>query len=177
MELGIKIKELRLKMGLTQEELASRCELTKGYISQLENDLTSPSIATLNDILTSLGTSLKEFFTDDDDEQVVFGENDYFVKDSGASKIVWLVPTAQKNLMEPILLELMPGAETEHDIPHDGEEFGYVLKGKISIVIDKRRTEAKEGESFYFRSDRTHYIKNTGEGTAAVVWLSCPPNF
>ena len=79
MEIGIKIKELRLKNGLTQEELASRCELTKGYISQLENDLTSPSIATLTDILTSLGTSLKDFFTDDD-EQVVFGEEDYFVK-------------------------------------------------------------------------------------------------
>ena len=51
MEIGLKIKELRLKKQLTQEELADRCELTKGYISQLENDLTSPSIATLKDIL------------------------------------------------------------------------------------------------------------------------------
>ena len=58
MEIGIKIKEMRLKKQLTQEELADRCELTKGYISQIENDLTSPSIATLKDILQVLGSSL-----------------------------------------------------------------------------------------------------------------------
>ena len=62
MELGNKIKALRHLCGLTQEELANRCELTKGYISQLENDLTSPSIATLKDILLALGTTLNEFF-------------------------------------------------------------------------------------------------------------------
>ena len=61
MIIGDKIKELRLQCDLTQEELANRCELTKGYISQLENDLTSPSIATLIDILSALGTTLKVF--------------------------------------------------------------------------------------------------------------------
>lgn len=177
MDIGIKIKELRLKKGLTQEELASRCELTKGYISQLENDLTSPSIATLTDILMSLGTNLNEFFTDDDDERFVFGENDYFEKANGEGKIVWLVPTAQKNMMEPIRLELDPHRETEHDIPHDGEEFGYVLKGAVKIFVGRREEEAKQGESFYFKSDRTHYIKNTGDEKAIIIWLSCPPNF
>ncbi len=177
MELGIKIKELRLKKGLTQEELASRCELTKGYISQLENDLTSPSIATLNDILTSLGTSLNEFFSDDEYEQIVFKEDDYFEKESEIGTLLWLVPTSQKNMMEPIKLRLNPGAETEHDIPHDGEEFGFVLKGKIELYIGKRKAEAKEGESFYFKADRTHYLKNVANEIAEIIWLSCPPNF
>ena len=62
MLLGEKIKMLRIQHGLTQEELADRCELTKGYISQLENDLTSPSITTLIDILSALGSNLKDFF-------------------------------------------------------------------------------------------------------------------
>ena len=72
MEIGIKIKSLRLQCGLTQEELADRCDLTKGYISQLENDIASPSIATLIDILSALGSDLKSFFNDDSDEQIVF---------------------------------------------------------------------------------------------------------
>lgn len=177
MELGIKIKELRLKKALTQEELASRCELTKGYISQLENDLTSPSIATLNDILTALGTNLNEFFSDDDDERIVFTANEHFEKETDYGKIVWLVPTAQKNKMEPIRCELAVGAETEHDIPHEGEEFGYVLQGSIKLFIGKKEIKAKKGESFYFRADRTHYIKNVGKDTAIIIWLSCPPNF
>ena len=64
MSIGSKIKQLRTFYGLTQEELADRCELTKGYISQLENDLTSPSISTLTDILSALGTNLKSFFNE-----------------------------------------------------------------------------------------------------------------
>ena len=61
MRIGSKIKELRVLKGLTQEELADRAELSKGFISQLERDLTSPSIATLVDILQCLGTDLKTF--------------------------------------------------------------------------------------------------------------------
>lgn len=77
MEIGSKLKQMRQQCGLTQEELANRCDLTKGYISQLENDLTSPSIATLTDLMVALGSSLKNFFSDDDDEQIVFTEEDF----------------------------------------------------------------------------------------------------
>ena len=72
LKIGDKIKRMRIEKGLTQEELANRCELSKGFISQLENDLTSPSIATLIDILEILGTNLKEFFSDDRDEKITY---------------------------------------------------------------------------------------------------------
>ena len=64
MEIGKKIRELRVRKGLTQEELADRAELSKGFISQLERDLTSPSIATLLDILQCLGTTVNDFFNE-----------------------------------------------------------------------------------------------------------------
>ena len=80
MEIGKKIKDLRIAKGLTQEELADRSELSKGFISQLERDLTSPSIATLTDILQVLGSSLNEFFYEAPEEQIVFRAEDYFVK-------------------------------------------------------------------------------------------------
>ena len=63
MEIGHKLKQLRVRQNLTLEELASRCELTKGFLSQVERNLTSPSIVTLNDILEALGSSLADFFT------------------------------------------------------------------------------------------------------------------
>ena len=65
MNIGNKIKELRISKNLTQEELADRAELSKSFISQLERDLTSPSIATLIDILQCLGTDLKDFFAEE----------------------------------------------------------------------------------------------------------------
>ena len=72
MNIGNEIKRLRIKNGLTQEELADRCELSKGFISQIERDLASPSISTLSDILQCLGTDLKNFFNSAVDEEVVF---------------------------------------------------------------------------------------------------------
>ncbi len=178
MELGEKIKQLRLQCDLTQEELASRCELSKGYISQLENDLTSPSIATLKDILTALGSSLKEFFSEVDvDDKVVFTEQDFNEKVTENSVLNWLVPNAQKNMMEPIHLVLSPGAKTEEDVPHEGEEFGFVLEGEINLFLGKKKYLVKKGESFYFEADKTHYLENKTDKKAVLIWVSTPPTF
>ena len=177
MELGNKIKELRLQNGLTQEELAERCELTKGYISQLENDLTSTSLTTFTDVLSALGTTLKEFFSDEEDEKIVFKEEDFIDKDTGAMKLSWLVPNAQKNMLEPTMVELMPKKSTEADVPHEGEEFGYVLSGAVIIHIGNKKYKCLKGESFYFTASKTHYIENPTNSIAKFIWISTPPTF
>ena len=178
MVLGEKIKNLRLSCNLTQEELADRCELTKGYISQLENDLTSPSIATLIDILSALGTDLKEFFSDSDtEEKVSFNKNEFVEKVTESYTLNWVVPNAQKNAMEPILLTLNPFGTYETDMPHEGEEFGYVLSGAVKITVGKRSVKVKKGETFYYKADKTHSISNVSDKKATVLWISCPPNF
>lgn len=177
MDIGAKLKELRILKGLTQEELADRAELSKGFISQLERDLTSPSIATLMDILQCLGTSIGEFFNETPEEQIVFGKADYFEKHDADLKneIKWIIPNAQKNMMEPILLTLEPGGETYPDNPHEGEEFGYVISGNISIHIGSKTYKAKKGESFYFVSDKKHYLSS--KAGAVLIWVSSPPSF
>lgn len=175
--IGAKLRDLRLKNGLTQEELADRAELSKGFISQLENDLTSPSIATLTDILTLLGSNLAEFFSDEARGRLVFTPDDYFEKNYEDETVTWIVPTAQKNAMEPVIVELDPGAQTDPDIPHEGEEFGYVLVGEIEICVGDRKSTAKAGDSFYYSSDRQHYIKNISKTKCKVLWVSCPPTF
>ena len=177
MNIGSKIKELRVAKGLTQEELADRAELSKGFISQLERDLTSPSIVTLVDILQCLGVSVSEFFAEDKVDQVVFSDEDYFEKEDSdlKNKIEWIVPTAQKNMMEPIRLTLQPGGETYPDNPHEGEEFGYVLKGSIVIHIGNHTYKAKAGESFYYKPEKKHYI--TSKKGAELIWVSTPPSF
>ena len=131
MEIGSKIKNLRLKKGLTQEELGDRCELSKGFISLLESDKTSPSMATLEDILNVLGTDFAHFFKEESNRRVVYGKDDYSVKKDTDLKneICWLIPNAQKNEMEPILVTIEPGGSTYPDNPHEGEEFGYVTEG------------------------------------------------
>ena len=111
MKIGSKLKRMRIQNGLTLEELASRCELTKGFLSQLERDLTSPSIATLADILEALGSSLSEFFHDSPQEQVVFHQSDFFEDERDGCTIRWIVPNTQKNDMEPVLVEIPEGGQ------------------------------------------------------------------
>lgn len=178
-DIGNKIRQLRISKALTQEELADRCELSKGFISQLENDLTSPSIATLIDILQCLGTDLKHFFNDADDQQIVFGDDDFFEKiDSDLNnKIEWIIPNAQKNMMEPIRVTLTAEGSTYPDLPHEGEEFGYVLSGAITIVLGDRVMKAKKGEAFYYKANAEHYIKANSKSGAVFLWVSTPPNF
>ena len=177
MEICASIRELRILKGLTQEELAGRAELSKSFISQVERDLTSPSIATLVDILQCLGTTIGEFFSEEREEQIVFGKQDFFEKADPDCKnrIQWIIPNAQKNEMEPILLTLEAGGSTYPDNPHEGEEFGYVLSGSLSIHLGSRVYRAKKGESFYYIPDKQHYL--TSKSGAVLLWVSAPPSF
>ena len=170
MDIGHRMKELRIQYGLTQQELADRSELSKGFISQLERGLTTPSIGTLLDIIQCLGTTPAEFFTDDEPEQIVFSPEDYFEKRYKKRNclVEWLIPNAQKNAMEPVLLTLAPGGKSE--------EFGYVLSGSIRLHYGTRSYIVHAGESFYFTAGKKHYIEAYQE-EARLIWVSNPPCF
>jgi transcriptional regulator with XRE-family HTH domain len=178
-DIGGRIKLLRLYYGLTQQELADRCELSKGFISQIERDLASPSISTLSDLLQCLGTDLKNFFNDASDDEVVFKSDDVFIKEykDEGSIINWIVPNSQKNDMEPIIIELMPGGKSYVDDPHEGEEFGYVLVGSVTLHIGNKKYKVKKHESFYFKPNSVHFISNNSSVNAKVLWVSTPPTF
>ena len=167
MDIGHRMKELRIQYGLTQQELADRSELSKGFISQLERGLTTPSIGTLLDIIQCLGTTPAEFFTED-----------YFEKNYKKRKcrIEWLIPNAQKNTMEPVLLTLAPGGKSETLAPKESEEFGYILKGSVRLHYGTRTYIVHEGESFYFTAAKKHYIEACQE-EASLIWISNPPCF
>jgi transcriptional regulator with XRE-family HTH domain len=178
-DIGARIRALRIKNGLTLEELGSRTELTKGFLSQLERNLTSPSLATLEDIVEALGISMSGFFADEVPDQIVFTKEDEFVDEQEGRTIHWIVPNAQKNKMEPLVIELEAGQCSKEIEPHEGEEFGYVLSGRVQIVreSDTRKIIVRKGETFYIRGNETHYLINNGSMAARVLWISTPPIF
>ncbi len=177
--IGKKIRALRLQNNFTQQELANRLELTKGYISQIENNLTSPSMQTLFAILDVLGTDVHGFFSHEEAPQVVFKKDDFKTKENDQLKhiINWIVPNAQRNDMAPITIDIEPGGQSQIDDPHAGEEFGYVLQGQVTLILNKRRHVIRKGETFYFRANKEHYLMNTGHIHAKVLWISTPPMF
>lgn len=177
-EIGKKIRDLRKQTGLTQQELADRAELTKGFISQLEHGLVSPSVVTLMDLIEILGTTPAEFFKETGQEQIVFPEKDWFEKvDDAGNRTEWIVPSAQRNQMEPVIVTLVPHGELDVDEPHNGEEFGYVLSGRLTLIRGENRFDVRTGESFYYEADKPHRIVNAGSRPARFIWVSTPPSF
>ena len=178
MKIGEKLRKLRMSNSLTQEELASRADLTKGYISQLENDATSPSISTLKDLLDVLGVSMSEFFAEKLPQQVVFGADSRVVaSDEQGMRVELLVPGAQNRTMDPALVTLQPGEAMAEQPFHEGEEFGFVLAGRVDLSLDDRVYKVRKDECFYFPSDHRHRVSNPGKSVAKILWVVSPPTF
>ena len=177
-QVGTRLRDLRKQNGLTQQEVADRAELTKGFISQLEQGQVTPSLVTLFDLIECLGTTPADFFKATDAEKIVFGAKDYFEKiDEGGNRTKWLVPSAQSNQMEPVLVTIQPHASLPVDDPHNGEEFGYVLAGRIALYRQETRFDVRTGESFYYEADKPHRIENPGSRPAKIIWITTPPSF
>ena len=177
-QVGERIHDLRMSYGLTQEELADRSNLTKGFISQLERDLSSPSLESLVGILRALDTDIVEFFKDQDEEDFVFGDGDVIDSDTypEVAGFRLLVPGGANCNLEPALVTLEPGQEIAEK-SHMGEEYGYVLKGKVAVTWGERQQTAGRGQSFYFVADRAHKLSNPFAKPAKVLWVSSPPSF
>ncbi len=175
MEIGEKLKRLRLSRGFTQEELAERADLTKGFISLLERDKTSPSIATLQQILDVLGVSLQQFFSEDTPSKIVFTKKERvpLYDEPEGIKSMLLIPGVEDKKIDPRLVVVKPGGETFSEDYHQGEEFGFVIEGNIELWLDETRYKLKEGECFYYKADRRHQVRNTSKGKKALLlWIT-----
>jgi transcriptional regulator with XRE-family HTH domain len=176
LRIGEKIKALRLASDLTQEELANRARLSKGFISQLENEQSSIQIDSLADILEALGVGLSEFFADTRETKEVFEPSDRVaIEGTGAEMFEILVPGSTNSMMDPVLVRLKPGQSLEKSDPHPGEQFGYVLQGTATLSIDDKDLSVPKNHCFYFTSDREHQISNNSGRPVSLLWVITPP--
>lgn len=180
MKIGEKIKNLRHAQELTQEDLANRADLTKGFISLLERDLQSPSLDTLEHILNALNTSAAEFFAHKGPAVVVFKPSQRVLiedEDEPGVKREVLIAGAQDRDADMLLVTLEPGAITFKEKSHYGDECGLVLTGQIVFTLGKETYKASRGDAFYYTADKKHWIENRSKSKAQIMWISAPPSF
>ena len=178
MDIGARLRNLRLARNLTQEELAERADLTKGFISQLERDQTSISVDSLLGILKVLDVKVADFFKETQPDQVVFAKIERIsLTETGAEKFELLIPGGADREMEAALVTLEENQQTYPIKPYQGEAFGFVLSGTIQLVFGNDNFSAQAGSSFYFSGEREHFIRNTGKRTAEFIWVTTPPTF
>lgn len=176
MNIGKKIRTLRLSLNYTQQELARQLGLTKGYISQVENNLTSPSLQTLFSILEALGSNPNQFFSQEEEQIIIYKKEVYqSTKDDILKHVMTnLIPSTVKFNIDPKLVEIEAGGQTPIEDGQPGEEFGYVLEGQITVVFNQKRYIIRKGESFFYTANKTHYMMNPSNAVAKVLWISSP---
>ncbi|MCK2156265.1 XRE family transcriptional regulator [Exiguobacterium sp. 17-1] len=170
--IGNKIKNLRLQKGLTQEELGERTDLSKGYISQIEREISSPSIETLFSLLEVLGISAKDFFDEDTlNQKVVYSQKDvtrYEDLEQGYH-VTWLIPESNEKEMEPVLLHLAPGGHFKAYEPSGSETFVYVLEGSVTLRLGRESFVAAQGETLYYKASEIHQLRNDSKAETRVL--------
>ncbi|WP_341961520.1 cupin domain-containing protein [Pseudomonas sp. RC10] len=180
--LGERIRGLRKRQGLTLAELAKRSQLSVGYISQLERDLSRPSVDTLLKIGRCLGVNIQWFFSTRSEASEA--DAGYVVRKDSRQNIHYddgiydqLLTPSPSGQIEMVHSRFPPGAYNRTSYTHEGEEVGYVLSGTFELWVGERHFELGEGDSFRFSSNEPHRYGNPGETDAVVLWVITPPTY
>jgi len=175
-QLGKKIRDLRLRRGMTVQQLAEASDLSKGFISQVENDRTSPSLATLQDLARALETSVAYLVVEEEPLPfVVRAAERQRVRLGGNTSRVEVLSASPKRNLELLLAELPPGLSAgDKRHYHHGEECLLCLEGRVSLAFGEHTLVLEAGDSCHFDGRVPHAVENAG-GSAARVLIAMTP--
>lgn len=178
-DLGLRLKEFRLRRGLSQTELAKLVGVTPSTISQVESNLIYPSLPALMKMAEALAVDLTSFFEDRQEGQgrLVFTPADAVeVKfpnlPEAAVQARLLYPVDFEVRAEPYLIEISPKATLPaHFFFHKGEEIGYILSGRLQVKVGKGVYHLKAGDVIYLTSEMPGEWRNPGPSVARLLWV------
>lgn len=183
MDIGIRLKMVRERYGLSQRELAKKAGVTNSTISLIEQNRVSPSVSSLKKLLESIPMSLGEFFTFDEAPEetpryIYRPQHQPDLGQNGLRLLLIGVGIQERNMR--MLRELYaPGADTGPElIQHElGEECGFVVRGTIELTIDGEAHVLHAGDGYYFPSTLPHRFRNLGADEAEIISANTPANF
>jgi len=168
---------LRRKHGLTLAAVAQKTGASVSLLSSIERGYAKPSIATLQKLAKLYQTNVLSFFGDKDDPCRLVRPRDRKVLVPNPGVQMELLAFGKK-AMEPHLFRIAPGADSGGSYSHEGEEFIYVLQGKIEVWIDEVEHFVLEaGDSLYFDSTEVHRWQSLSEKETMLLWVNTPPTF
>ena len=180
--LGERIRGLRKRRKLTLAQLADACNLSTGYISQIERNLAYPSIPALVGIAKSLGVTVQWFFAGA--SPVPQEEHGYVVRRGNRLRIQYdhgivdeLLTPKMSLQVEMIYTRLPPGTESAESYAHAGDGVGFVLSGELEMWVGERHFHLHEGDSCSYAAGEPHRYRNPGAVEAVVMWAISPPSF
>jgi transcriptional regulator with XRE-family HTH domain len=178
-QISNKIKEIRKQKNITVQELANKADVSKGLISQIENNRTVPSLPVLMKIIQSLNLDMNDFFKDISTPKktipkvIIKKPKDYqiFEKETAKGFVYRRIMTRnlQSGPVDIVLLELKKGAHRSQMVKTEAYEYKYIVKGEVEYIIDDKKHILQEGDSLFFDGRLGHKPSNIGKEDALIL--------
>ncbi len=180
-DVGKKLKSLRKEDNLTLRELSCKSGVSTTQISEIERNLTSPTVATLTKLISALGHETSIFFEKDSHQKVSMvrqDERSLIVDQKNQVFIESLTKGIIDSKLKVIIAHPKPGQENiPQGYQHPGEELIFVFKGRIQVTLDGKPCILEDGDSIHFRSEMNHKIKNITDSEVELLSVSTPPSY
>jgi transcriptional regulator with XRE-family HTH domain len=179
-DVGARLRSVRITFGLSQRALARRAGVTNGLISLIEQNRVSPSVSSLKKVLDGVPMSLAEFFTLDLSAAPQAFFNAEELTELGNEQVSLRLVAAQRPGRQLTVLHerYAPGAETGDEmLTHRGEEGGVVVRGRIELTLAGVTRVLSAGEAYYFSSHLPHRFRNVGREPCEIISASTPASF
>lgn len=172
--LGSRIRARRKQLGLTIYQLAEASELTVGFISQIERDISRPSLASLYSVARALDTSVDRFLSEapERQHQMVSHSNQRAKFSLGATEPFYefLEPGFSDAALNAVITHVPPGFASE-TMRHEGEDFVYLISGSMLYVVDGVEYHLQAGGTLHFSASLLHSSRNPGDEVAIELWV------
>lgn len=176
-DLGRKLRRLRKKCGLGVVEAAKRARISAGFLSAIELSRANPSVATLQRLSATYGTTVLDFFDLPKQANHLIRPRDRRAIQTESGVRIELLSIGARQL-ESQIFRVPPGAGSDGAYSHQGEEFIYMMAGTLELWLDELHCHAlREGDSFWFESTVGHRWYNPGSEEAVLLWINTPPTF
>ena len=180
LDVGARLRALRLMHGLSQRALAKRAGVSNAIISLIEQNRISPSVGSLKKVLDGLPISLADFFAMEPTQrpQIFFGADELIEIAGGKVSYRQLGRDLTGRELQILHEHYQPGADTgETMLRHSAEEGAVVIRGRIEVTVGDQRRVLGPGDAYYFDSRLPHRFRNPGEEVCEIVSASSPPSF
>jgi len=174
--IGTHLRQLRANRKLSLAQVAQAVNLSVGFLSALERSQMSGSVGTLRKLARFYKTNILDFFDANGASTRQVRPTQRKVLQAGPGVRMELLAWGN-TVMEPHLFRVAPEAGSGDSYTHEGEEFLYVLRGELTITLEKEEYRLKAGDSFYFESATPHRWKNPGRAETCLLWVNTPPTF
>lgn len=179
-EIGRRLREMRLRMQLSQRQLARQAGVANATISQIEAGKMNPTVSMLKRVLDGIPVNLSEFFEDEFEpqEQLFFRDGELTEIAEGGVSFLQVGANLRNKAVQMIKERYEPGAGTgRHAITHEGEECGIILSGRLQVTVCEQTAVLRAGEAYYFKSNQPHHFHNPGSEACELISACTPPTF